>query len=452
MRPDQIASVHARQILDSRGRPTVEAEVVLADGATGRACVPSGASTGRHEAHELRDGDPSSFQGRGVQRAVAAVRERIAPTLRHRSALDQEGCDAVMRELDGSPQLTRLGGNAVLAVSLAVCRAAAAHRGVPLYAHIAELADSTPSMPVPMTNILSGGAHASRSMDIQDFLVIPVGAGSYSQALEMITRVRAEAARLMAERGLTVLLADEGGLSPGFADPREALSLMLDSFGAAGLRAGEDAAIALDVAASELNSGGGYQLAHLGRRLSPREMAGYVGDLVASHPAIVSVEDPLDQDDWETWRELTTALPGIQVVGDDLFATNPGRIARGITAGAANAVLIKPNQNGTLSGTLAAMAIARRAGYSLIVSARSGETEDSFVADLAVGTGAGQIKIGSVRSSERLAKYNQLLRIEESLGDRFDRRPALAGRFSSLGRDASQQTEHGAHLTDPENH
>jgi len=452
MHPDQIASVYARQILDSRGRPTVEAEVVLAGGATGRACAPSGASTGRYEAHELRDGDSSSFQGRGVGRAVAAVRERIAPTLKHRPALDQEACDDAMRELDGSPQLTRLGGNAVLAVSLAVCRAAAAHRGVPLYAHIAELAGSPPSMPLPMTNILSGGAHASRGMDIQDFLVIPVGAGSYSQALDMITRVRAEAARLMAERGLPVLLADEGGLSPGFADPREALGLMLDSFGAAGLRAGEDAAIALDIAASELNSSGGYQLARLDRRLSSGEMAAYVRDLVASHRAIVSVEDPLDQDDWETWRELTTALAGIQVVGDDLFATNPARIARGIRVAAANAVLIKPNQNGTLSGTLEAMAIARRAGYALIVSARSGETEDSFIADLAVGTGAGQIKIGSVRSSERLAKYNQLLRIEESLGDRFDGRRTLAGRSPALRRDAGQHAEHGAHLMHPEIH
>ena len=450
MHSDQIVSAHARQILDSRGRPTVEAEVILAGGATGRACAPSGASTGRHEAHELRDADPSSFQGRGVRRAVAAVREYIAPALKNRPALDQGECDAVMRELDGSPQLTRLGGNAVLAVSLAVCRAAAAHRGVPLYAHIAELAGSVPSMPLPMTNILSGGAHASRGMDIQDFLVIPVGARSYSQALEMIARVRAEAARLMAERGLPVLLADEGGLSPGFADPREALGLMLDSFGAAGLRAGEDAAIALDIAASELRSSDGYQLARLGRRLSSAEMAGYVRDLVASYPAIASVEDPLDQDDWETWRalttELTTGLAAIQVVGDDLFATNPGRIVRGIRAGAANAALIKPNQNGTLSGTLEAMAVARRAGYALIVSARSGETEDSFIADLAVGTGAGQIKIGSLRSSERLAKYNQLLRIEESLPDRFDGGRTLAGRFAARSCDAG----HGAYLTDPE--
>jgi len=452
MHSDQIASVHARQILDSRGRPTVEAEVILASGATGRASAPSGASTGHHEAHELRDRDPSSFHGRGVQRAVAAVRERIAPALKHCSALDQAACDAAMRELDGSPQLTRLGGNAVLAVSLAVCRAAAAHRGLPLYAHIADLAGSVPSMPLPMTNILSGGAHASRGMDIQDFLVIPIGARSYSQALEMISRVRAEAARLMAERGLPVLLADEGGLSPGFADPREALGLMLDSFGAAGLRAGEDAAIALDIAASELRAGDGYQLACLGRSLSSAEMADYVGDLVASHPAIVSVEDPLDQDDWETWRELTTALAAIQVIGDDLFATNPGRIARGIKAGAANAALIKPNQNGTLSGTLEAMAVAGRAGYALIVSARSGETEDSFIADLAVGTGAGQVKIGSVRSSERLAKYNQLLRIEESLPDRFDGRRTLAGRFPALSHDGGQQAEYGAHLTDPETH
>lgn len=427
--PTHIVSIHARQILDSRGRPTVEAEVTLKDGTLARACAPSGASRGRHEAWELRDREPDYYDGLGVRKAVANANGEIATALQSIDALDQAGVDRLMCELDGTASLERLGANAVLAVSMAVARSAASHLGQPLYRYLAKIAGTQASMPMPMTNILSGGAHAGRGMDIQDFLVIPVGAASYSEALEMIARVRLASARLMEQLGLTVLLADEGGLSPGFANAGQAMELMVRSFEAAGLRPGEDVAIALDVAASELFEDGAYVLAGEQQRFAGEEMASFIVDLARRYP-VVSIEDPLEQDDWDNWRILTNALSSIQIVGDDLFVTNVARIRQGIEHGAANTVLIKLNQNGTVSGTLAAAATARAAGYAAVVSARSGETEDTFIADLSVGLGAGQIKVGSVRSSERLAKYNELLRIEES-GLPFAGVSGIGGRAAS---------------------
>lgn len=415
--PFRIAGLTARQILDSRGRPTVEADVVLADGSFGRAASPSGASTGIHEAAELRDDDASVFGGRGVRKAVANVRVEIASALIGLDAIDQSGIDRALLELDGSRSLRRLGANAVLAVSLAVARAAANHLREPLYRYISALAGDVPmSMPMPMTNILSGGAHAGRGMDLQDFLVLPIGAESYSEALEMISRVRDSAAAQMSLRSLSVLLADEGGLSPGFARAEEALEFMVIAFEAAGLKPGHDVAIALDVAASELFDDGRYHLVEEKRKLVSAEMIDFLAGLVHRYP-ILSIEDALEQDDWSNWSTLSRSIGDIQIVGDDLFATNVERIRRGVRENVANAALVKLNQNGTLSGTLDAIAIARSAGYATVVSARSGETEDTFIADLAVGAAAGQIKIGSVRNSERLAKYNQLLRIEEEAGE-----------------------------------
>lgn len=409
----KISKIHARQILDSRGRPTVEAEVTLADGTTARASAPSGASTGKAEAVELRDGG-EPWEGRGVRGAVANVTGQIASLLAGRDALDQTGIDAAMREADGTPNFARLGGNAVLAVSLAVARAAAFAQRQPLWRRFAELAGAEPTMPLPMVNILSGGLHAGRGMDVQDFLVVPVGAESYSQALDWICRVRAAAAALSAERGLPTLLADEGGLSPGFATSEEALDLMVDAFAKAGLEAGRQVAITLDIASSSLVDGEGrYPFRRQGRTYTAAELIDLQADWVARYP-IVSIEDGLGEDDWDNWPELTRRLSHIQLVGDDLFATQPDRIRRGIDGGIANSALIKVNQNGTLSGTLEAIRAARAAGYATVISARSGETEDDFLADLAVGVAGGQIKIGSVRNSERQAKYNQLLRIEEA--------------------------------------
>jgi len=408
-----IANIHARQILDSRGRPTVEAEVTLANGVVARAAAPSGASTGKAEAVELRDGG-EAWDGRGVGRAVANAAVEIARLLQGRDALDQLGIDQAMREADGTASLTRLGGNAVLPVSLAVVRAAAAAQGQPLWRRFADLADVEPSMPLPMVNILSGGLHAGRGMDVQDFLAVPVGAGSYSEALDWICRVRARAADLSAARGLPTLLADEGGLSPGFETSEEALDLMLESIEKAGLMPGRDVAIALDVASSSLvDADGRYAFRRQGRTYAAADLVEIEANWVAQYP-IVSIEDGLGEDDWDNWPAMTRRLAHIQLVGDDLFATQPERIQRGIDAGIANSALIKVNQNGTVSGTLAAIRTARRANYATVISARSGETEDDFLADLAVGVGGGQIKIGSVRNSERQAKYNQLLRIEEA--------------------------------------
>ena len=423
-----IESLHARQILDSRGRPTVEVDVHLSGGLMGRASVPSGASTGAAEAHELRDGDPTQYRGLGVRQAVAHVNGEIARALQGMDAAEQRTLDDRLRALDGSEQLRRLGANAVLGVSLAACRAAAAALRQPLYQRIAQLSGgATPLMPMPMVNILSGGLHAGRGMDVQDFLAIPASARNTEEALHLIARVRQSAAELMAARGMPTLLADEGGLSPGLATGREALALMVDAIEHAGLRPGDDIAIAIDVAASSLKGpDGSYRLAREGRLASPREMMDMVRDWVTDFP-VVSVEDALDEDAWSDWTVLTSELGRrVQLVGDDFFTTHPGRLQRGIDEHAANSVLIKLNQNGTLSGTLDVLALARRAGYAPVVSARSGETEDDFLADLAVGTGAGQIKIGSLRCSDRLAKYNQLLRIEEASGAPFAGMAAFA--------------------------
>ena len=409
-----IKSVRGQQILDSRGRPTVEAEVELADGTRARASVPSGASTGSAEAHELRDHIPEKYEGRGVLTAVANIETSIGEVLQGKDALDQPQIDDLMRELDGTPNLQRLGANAVLAISLATCRAAAEAQQLPLYRWIAELfGNINISLPLPMVNILSGGLHARRGMDVQDFLVMP-RADSVDEAVHLSVRVRSAADEVAKEYGLTTLLADEGGLSPGFENGRQALTMMLASFERARLRPGHDAFIALDLAASGLiDEDGQYHFLREGRRYSSAELIDLV-ELWAMEFPIISVEDPLGEDDWTAWRTLTTRLKRrLQIVGDDLFATNLSRLRRGISQDVANSVLIKLNQNGTLTGTLDVIREARRNGYATIVSARSGETDDSFMADLAVGTSAHQIKIGSMRGSERLSKYNQLLRIEK---------------------------------------
>lgn len=424
-----IRTVHGRQIFDSRGRPTVEVDVVLESGTVGRASVPSGASTGTHEAHELRDGDQSVFDGLGVTAAVDHVNGEIATALRGFDVGDQRAIDARLRDLDGTPTLSRLGANAVLGTSLAVCRASALASGLPLYRRIAQLAGvDEPVLPMPMVNILSGGLHAGRGMDVQDFLAVPVAATSALEAIQLTSRVRAAAAALCAERGLPTLLADEGGLSPGCRTGEEALELITESIEAAGLRPGADIAIAIDVAAASLydRKTGDYHLRRQERHLSTAEMIDMVSSWVDRF-AIVSIEDPLDEDDWEGWQTLTKRLGHrIRLIGDDLFTTNSQRLAQGISRGVANGVLVKVNQNGTLTGTLDVVAEARAAGYAPVVSARSGETEDDFLADLAVGTAAGQIKIGSVRNSERLAKYNQLVRIAEDSTLGFRNLPALA--------------------------
>jgi enolase len=415
-----IRRVLGRQIFDSRGRPTVEVDVELEDGSLGRAAVPSGASTGRHEALELRDGDVRTFAGLGVLRAVANVNDVVQPVLTGCDAHRQDAVDRLLLELDGTLGLTRLGANAVLGVSLAVCRAAAVHDRRPLYAHIADLSGTVqPQLPLPMANILSGGAHAEagRGMDIQDCLAVAVGAADLNEALAMTSAVRLSARHLLEEHGQSVLLADEGGFAPDVGSVEAALELMVESIEHAGLHAGHDVAIALDVAASQLSrQPGEYHFAHEQRTFTATEMVERVARWVSAFP-VVSVEDPLGEDDWSGWTELTARVGATcQVVGDDLFCTNIDRLQKGLTERAANAVLIKLNQIGTLSATLGAMRLAQAHGYRTIVSARSGETEDAFMSDLAVGTAAGQIKIGSFSTSERLAKYNQLVRIQELLG------------------------------------
>ena len=411
-----ISKVHGRQVFDSRGRPTVEVEVSLDNGVVGRASVPSGASTGTYEAHERRDGNKDFFDGLGVLVAVEHVNGEIADALRGRNCQNQRSADTLLRELDATPALSRLGANAVLGTSLALCRASALDSGLPLYRRIAELAGVTaPTLPMPMVNILSGGLHARRGMDVQDFLAVPIAATTVLEAIHLVARVRSAAAAVCAERGLPTLLADEGGLSPGCRTGREALELFAASVERAGLTLGVDIAIAIDVAASAFfdRATGDYHLRREGRRASTDEMIDMVASWVDDYP-ILSVEDALDEEDWTGWRAMTDRLGRrVRLIGDDLFTTNPQRLARGIEQGCANGVLVKINQNGTLTGTLDVVAAATAAGYVPVVSARSGETEDDLLADLAVGTAAGQIKVGSVRSSERLAKYNQLVRIAE---------------------------------------
>jgi len=408
-----IGALVAREILDSRGRPTVEVDAHLADGSVGRASVPSGASTGAAEAHELRDGDPMRHGGMGVLHAVANVEGEIASALRGIDASDQRDVDDRLRELDGTANLRRLGANATLAVSIAVCRAFAASRRQPLYLRIAGLTGERALLPLPMTNILSGGLHAGRGMDVQDFLAVPLRALTFGDALGVLARVRAAADDAMRARGLPTLLADEGGLSPGCEHGRAALALMVEAIERSGQRPGEDVAIAIDVAASTLaQNDGTYALAREQRVLSSVEMIDMLDGWVDDFP-IVSIEDALDEDDWSGWKDLTARLGArVQLVGDDLFATQQARLARGAGSEVANAILVKANQNGTLTGALDVIARAKASGYATIVSARSGETEDPFIADLAVGSAAGQIKIGSLRTSNTLAKYNELLRIE----------------------------------------
>jgi enolase 1/2/3 len=410
-----IRSVRGRQVLDSRGRPTVEVEVGTDDGVVARASVPSGASTGTHEAHELRDGDHAVFGGLGVLSAVAHVNGAIAAALRGHDVVDQQGCDRVLRELDGTPGLSRLGANAVLGASLATCRASAKVLRQPLFRRIADLAGAEPTLPMPMVNIFSGGLHAGRGMDVQDFLAVPISASTMLDAIRLTAEVRDAATVVCAERGLPILLADEGGLSPGCRTGRGALELLVAAVERAGLKPGVDIAIAIDVAATSLydSATGVYQLRREGRRASTADMIEMISGWVEDYP-IVSIEDALDEEDWAGWRVLTARLGDrVRLVGDDLFTTNAQRLAEGIASGCANGVLVKVNQNGTLSGTLDVVGMARAAGYAPVVSARSGETEDDLLADLAVGTAAGQIKVGSLRSGERLAKYNQLIRIAE---------------------------------------
>lgn len=409
----KVERVWAREVLDSRGNPTVEAEVVLDNSAVGWAIVPSGASKGAHEALELRDGDKERWEGMGVLTAVHNINDHIAPALRGIHA-DVSTIDARLRELDGTPNKSRLGANAILAVSLAAARAIAYAGNLPLYRFLAELAgNDQPIMPTPMVNIISGGLHASGNLDMQDFLIIPVGAKSFRQALDWVGKVYHAVKRMLTERGLTTLVADEGGFGPPLESHEEALHLLCEAVERTKLRLGDDIVLAVDVAATHFYRNGRYELRREGRSLNPQEMVALLDEWCRLYP-IWSVEDGCAEDDWEGWRQLTQRLgERVQLLGDDLFVTNPERIKKGIAEGIANAVLIKPNQIGTLSETLEALALCRQAGYAVVISARSGETEDPFIADLAVGTGAGQIKIGSIARGERTAKYNQLLRIEE---------------------------------------
>jgi enolase len=410
---DTITRVHARQVLDSRGNPAVEAEVYCAGGRMGRAIVPSGASTGKHEAVELRDGDPAHYAGKGVRKAVANVCDVLGPRLLGMPASAQEDIDRRMIALDGTPNKSRLGANALLGVSLACAHAAAASRRVPLWQYLDREGRAT--MPLPMVNLISGGLHAGDNLEFQDFLFLPIAARSYSEALEMTVAVYRTLAELLQAQGHeAVLVGDEGGFGPKLDTNDRAIELILDAYSKAGLEPGRDAALALDVASSHFYHDGHYRL-H-GKTLAATAMSDLLSSL-AQHYPIYSVEDGMAEDDWDGWKLLTNAIgKRVQLIGDDLFVTNPQRLAIGVEGGVANSILIKVNQIGTLTETLQVIAQARAAGYRTIISARSGETEDSTIADLAVATGAAQIKIGSVARSERLAKYNQLLRIEEQMG------------------------------------
>jgi len=409
-----IERVHARQILDSRGFPTVEADVVLVGGARASAAVPSGASTGAREAVELRDGDPLRWGGKGVERAVRNVREIVSPALVGMAA-DQEAVDARLIELDGTPNKERLGANALLAVSLATARAAAADAGAALYRHLGG-ADAT-RLPVPMMNVINGGAHANNNLDFQEFMIVPHGAPSFGEAIRQGVEVYHALRGLLAGRGLSTAVGDEGGFAPALGSHEEALDLMVEAIEKVGLRPGEDVALALDVAASEFADAGGYVLRKAGgTRLTVDDLIDLLERWCQNYP-IVSIEDGLGEDDWAGWQRLTARIGDrVQLVGDDVFVTNTELLAKGITDAVANAILIKVNQIGTLTETLAAMHRAAGAGYRSVVSHRSGETEDAFIADLTVATGAGQIKTGAPARSERTAKYNRLLVIDEELG------------------------------------
>ena len=419
--PTTIDAVRAREVLDSRGNPTVEVDVRLDGGAMGRAIVPSGASTGRHEAIELRDGDPARYEGKGVLRAVAGVNTIIAPAVcGSMDAADQPALDEFLSELDGTANKSRLGANAILGVSLAAAHAAASASGQPLYRYLGG-PDAT-TMPVPMVNIISGGRHAAAGLDMQDFLAIPIGAETYGDALRMVVDVYRAVGRVLSQTGPYAYgVADEGGYGPPLPCHEDALGLLYDATRLAGYRCARDGdvAIGMDVAATEFAVGNGsYALRAEGRSFTSTQLADLLVHWSATYP-IISIEDGLSEDDWDGWEYLTRQMgASTQLIGDDLFTTNPERLARGADAGIANAVLIKLNQIGTLTETLETVRLAQERGYLPVISARSGETEDTTIADLAVATGAGQIKIGSITRSERLAKYNRLLRIEEELGER----------------------------------
>jgi enolase len=408
-----IEQVGAREILDSRGNPTVEVEVALEDGTLARAAVPSGASTGEHEAVELRDGDKSRYGGKGVEKAVAAVLDEIAPELTGMEASEQRLVDQRLVDLDGTPAKSRLGANALLGVSLAVAKAAAESAGLELYRYVG--GPNAHVLPVPMMNIINGGAHADSSVDVQEFMIAPIGADSFREALRWGSEVYQALKSVLKADGQATGLGDEGGFAPDLPGTRAALDTIARAVDKAGFSLGRDVALALDVAATELFDAGRYGFE--GKQVSAEEFTAFYAGLVADYP-LVSIEDPLDENDWEGWIALTTELGSkVQIVGDDLFVTNPERLEEGITRGAANALLVKVNQIGTLSETLDAVTLAHSSGYRCMMSHRSGETEDTTIADLAVATGCGQIKTGAPARSERVAKYNQLLRIEESLGD-----------------------------------
>jgi enolase len=416
MPDDAIASIRAREILDSRGNPTIEVEVVLDSGAAGTAKVPSGASTGMHEAVELRDGDKSRYGGKGVLKAVENVHRVIAPELRGMEADDQAAIDGAMIDLDGTPNKSKLGANAILGVSLAVAHATAAHRRAPLYRYLG--GDDANLLPLPLLNILNGGKHAEGSTDFQEFMIAPIGAPTFAEALRWSSEVYHALAQILRAAGLPATVGDEGGFAPPLPANDRAVELILQAIEASGRRPGDEIAIALDPATSELAKDGRYELAREGRTLAPDELVDLWADWCRRYP-IVSIEDGMAEEDWDGWRSLNARLGArLQLVGDDLFVTSVERIRRGIREEAANSVLIKLNQIGTLTETLEAIAEARRAGWTCVISHRSGETEDATVADLAVATAAGQIKTGAPARGERTAKYNRLLRIEEELGER----------------------------------
>ena len=424
-----IIDIHAREILDSRGNPTVEVDVLLDDGSFGRAAVPSGASTGAHEAVELRDGDKSRYLGKGVLKAVEAVNGEISDAILGLDAEDQRDIDHVMIALDGTENKARLGANAILGTSLAVTKAAANARGLPLYSYIGGV--SAHVLPVPMMNIINGGEHADNPIDFQEFMIVPLGAPTLAEGVRWGAEVFHTLKKGLHDKGLATAVGDEGGFAPNLSSTRAALDFIMESIAKAGFKAGEEVALALDCAATEFFKNGKYEIGGEGLSLSPYEMAEYLAALTRDYP-IRSIEDGMGEDDFEGWKAITDLVGDkVQLVGDDLFVTNPKRLTMGIDMGLANSLLVKVNQIGSLSETLDAVSIAQRAGYTAVMSHRSGETEDATIADLAVATNCGQIKTGSLARSDRLAKYNQLIRIEEELGDAAHY--AGAGAFKRLG-------------------
>ena len=410
-----IIDLHAREILDSRGNPTVEVDILLEDGSFGRAAVPSGASTGKYEAVELRDGDAGRYKGKGVLKAVQAVNDEIFDAITGLDAEDQRDIDEVMIELDGTDNKERLGANAILGVSLAASKAAADARGLPLYSYIGGVGAHV--LPVPMMNIINGGEHADNPIDFQEFMVMPIGAGTLAEAVRWGSEIFHTLKKALSEKGLATAVGDEGGFAPDLSSTTAALDFIMASIEQAGFKVGDEVVLALDCAATEFFRDGKYEMTGEGKSLTPAEMSDYLADLTRQYP-ILSIEDGMSEDDFEGWAAITAAVGNtIQLVGDDLFVTNPKRLTMGFEKGLANSLLVKVNQIGTLTETLEAVSMAQRKGYSAVMSHRSGETEDTTIADLAVATNCGQIKTGSLARSDRLAKYNQLIRIEEQLGN-----------------------------------